>query len=208
MIADRNIALMLDAISSSGPSVNIKILSSKIKNFHCKDIMEIHILGKLVFTLKGLPCLLRMRISFMEDKNHEIVFFVTVEGYKFYVRWVPPKHPISSHAMSIAATHSLNGGIDRTSPDGKVHGAYMGPTWGRQDPGGPMLAPWSLLSGRVLTQNSRYMQHINGVVQDCSTSNALAMEILQFCTEPLIYTYCQIDGWVQDCSNSSALAME
>ena len=23
----------------------------------------------------------------------------------------------------------------------------MGPTWGRQDPGGPMLAPWSLLSG-------------------------------------------------------------
>ena len=24
---------------------------------------------------------------------------------------------------------------------------FMGPTWGRQDPGGPMLAPWTLLSG-------------------------------------------------------------
>ena len=32
-------------------------------------------------------------------------------------------------------------------PDSKVHGAKMGPIWGRQDPGGPMLAPWTLLSG-------------------------------------------------------------
>ena len=26
-------------------------------------------------------------------------------------------------------------------PDGKVHGAYMGPTWGRQDPDGPHVGP-------------------------------------------------------------------
>ena len=32
-------------------------------------------------------------------------------------------------------------------PDSKVHGANIGPTWGRQDPGGSMLAPWTLLSG-------------------------------------------------------------
>ena len=34
-------------------------------------------------------------------------------------------------------------------PDGKVYGANMGPTVGRQDPSGPMhmVAPWSLLSG-------------------------------------------------------------
>ena len=32
-------------------------------------------------------------------------------------------------------------------PDSKVHGANMGPIWGRQDPGGPMLVPWTLLSG-------------------------------------------------------------
>ena len=31
--------------------------------------------------------------------------------------------------------------------DSKVHGADMGPIWGRQDPGGPMVAPWTLLSG-------------------------------------------------------------
>ena len=32
-------------------------------------------------------------------------------------------------------------------PDSKDHGANMGPIWGRQDPAGPMLAPWTLLSG-------------------------------------------------------------
>ena len=31
-----------------------------------------------------------------------------------------------------------------TSPDSKVHEAYMGPTWGRQDPGGPNVGPRSL----------------------------------------------------------------
>ena len=26
-------------------------------------------------------------------------------------------------------------------PDDKVHGAHMGPTWGRQDSGGPRVGP-------------------------------------------------------------------
>ena len=29
-------------------------------------------------------------------------------------------------------------------PDSKVHGAYMGPTWDRQDPGGPHVGPMIL----------------------------------------------------------------
>ena len=32
-------------------------------------------------------------------------------------------------------------------PDSKVHGANMGRAWGRQDPGGPRVDPWTLLSG-------------------------------------------------------------
>ena len=31
-----------------------------------------------------------------------------------------------------------------TIPESKVHGAYMGPTWGRQDPGGPHVGPMNL----------------------------------------------------------------
>ena len=30
------------------------------------------------------------------------------------------------------------------SPDSKVHGANMGLTWGRQDPGGPHVGPMNL----------------------------------------------------------------
>ena len=29
-------------------------------------------------------------------------------------------------------------------PDSKVHGAYMGPAWGPQDPGGPHIGPMIL----------------------------------------------------------------
>ena len=36
-------------------------------------------------------------------------------------------------------------------PDSKVHGTNMGPIWGRQDPGGPMLAPcWPMLGALLL----------------------------------------------------------
>ena len=45
-----------------------------------------------------------------------------------------------------------------SNPDSKVHGAYMGPTWGHQDPGGShvghMLAPRTLLSGLSKYQHS------------------------------------------------------
>ena len=32
-----------------------------------------------------------------------------------------------------------------SSPDSKVHGANMGPIWGRQDPGGPHVSPMNLV---------------------------------------------------------------
>ena len=40
--------------------------------------------------------------------------------------------------------------VGKHFPDSNVHGANMGPIWGRQDPGGPMLAPWNLLSGLMI----------------------------------------------------------
>ena len=39
--------------------------------------------------------------------------------------------------------------LSLTYPDSKVHGANMGPIWGRQDPGGRHVGPWTLLSGIV-----------------------------------------------------------
>ena len=34
--------------------------------------------------------------------------------------------------------------FQENSPDSKVHGANMGPTWGRQDPGGPHVGHMNL----------------------------------------------------------------
>ena len=38
-------------------------------------------------------------------------------------------------------------GMDNAYPDSKVHGANLGPIWGRQDPGGPHVGPWTFLFG-------------------------------------------------------------
>ena len=43
----------------------------------------------------------------------------------------------------------------QNTPDSKVHGAYMGPTWGRQDPVGPHVGPMILaIRDRVSAQPS------------------------------------------------------
>ena len=46
--------------------------------------------------------------------------------------------------------------------DSKVHGANMGPIWGRQDPGGPHVVPWSLLS-RLLSLKSQSTEDFTSV---------------------------------------------
>ena len=45
------------------------------------------------------------------------------------------------------------------SPDSKVHRAYMGPTWGRQDPGGPQVGPMNFAIRETLL-----MTHVSGLV--------------------------------------------
>ena len=58
------------------------------------------------------------------------------------------------------ATHSLIvASLKEPTPDSKVHGAHMGPTWGRQDPGGchvghVNLAIWDALAWGPLSSHS------------------------------------------------------
>ena len=53
------------------------------------------------------------------------------------------------------------------NPDSKDHGANMGPTWVCRPQMGPMLAPWTLLSGKGHVNN--FQKHkdevaISGIV--------------------------------------------
>ena len=42
-----------------------------------------------------------------------------------------------------SSNYSLRGIV--ALPDSKIHGVYMGPTWGRQDPDGPHAGPMILV---------------------------------------------------------------
>ena len=44
-------------------------------------------------------------------------------------------------------------------PDSKVHGAYRGPTWGRQDPGGPHVGPMNLAIRVIHPYRAYLMSH-------------------------------------------------
>ena len=58
-------------------------------------------------------------------------------------------HPINCQANQTNYTVKLSGIIGlshETIPDSKVHGANMGPIWGRQDPGERHVGPMSLAS--------------------------------------------------------------
>ena len=88
---------------------------------------------------------------------------------------------------------------------------FTWPTWG--PPGadrsqvGPMLAPWTLLSGNFMHVDSLlgtyqkmkyhyscafiFIYHTDGWVEGYSYSSAFAIELLQSCTKPTIYSIYQ-----------------
>ena len=53
--------------------------------------------------------------------------------------------------LARASANGLGCFLGETAPESKVHGTNMGPTWVLSTPDGPMLAPWTLLSGVVLS---------------------------------------------------------
>ena len=91
----------------------------------------------------------------------------------------------SSIPVQMTMTAVMNGLKEQVSgPDSKVHGANMGPIWGRQDPGGPHVGPmnfaiWGPLRPRSSdgigfihysdVTMSAMASHITGVSNVCST---------------------------------------
>ena len=91
------------------------------------------------------------------------------------------------------------------APDGKVHGASMGPIWGRQDPGRPhelglnifiyaqsgssLQKLWCSINFALWVLLFSTHPHIDGQVQACSNSSALVMELLQSCTHPSLWSF-------------------
>ena len=52
-----------------------------------------------------------------------------------------PRKSIAKTAGNDIITYHNKSRIGKEYPDGKIHAVNMGPTWGRQDPGGPQCGP-------------------------------------------------------------------
>ena len=64
---------------------------------------------------------------------------------------------IKMNNIDCANQRTCIAGISRTSiPDSKVHGANMGPIWGRQDPGGPHIDPMNLAIRNIINVVESY----------------------------------------------------
>ena len=69
-----------------------------------------------------------------------------VKSGSFVVPWTS-YHPCLALLWLPQCQWSIHGGYGirlKCTPDSRVQGAYMGPTWGWQDPGGPHVGPTNL----------------------------------------------------------------
>ena len=76
-----------------------------------------------------------LRIQYLISQSWIWIYFFCLEYLLCYIILI--SQASGQETMSVALITSLG----RTSPDSKVHGANMGPAWGRQVPGGPHVGP-------------------------------------------------------------------
>ena len=100
---------------------------------------------KIVFILKWHPWLMGCysivteTVLVMHKEPWDNYFHSMV-----YLDWVP-----DNNFMDMTSTMTMDGNVSENIfqsfiPDSKVHGVYMGPTWGRQNPGGSHVGPMIL----------------------------------------------------------------
>ena len=87
----------------------------------------------------------------------------------------------------------LNGSRTTVIPDSKVYEAYMGPTWGQQDPGGPHVGPMNLAI-RDLSGISSPLPSASYMRQGTGSTLVQVMACRLFGAKPLpepMLLYCQ-----------------
>ena len=111
-------------------------------------------------------------------------------GVSFVISMEKWYHKISSvHTMHIVLfTWSIIYG-GRHHPDSKVHGANMGPIWGRQDPGGPHVGPMNFVIWAVP------FRHVSiGAHRTCSKKESTISWYVM--TWKWFLLYCPIVKWI------------
>ena len=121
-------------------------VSSCIGKHRCNIHISLHISSSIVTVLGTLQ----------SGDEADLANWINdiLQIHEFVIQVIPNlPHRIKSyitHLPSIwTSTHMASSGswsaIWRIYPDSKVHGANMGPIWGRQDPGGPHVGPMNFV---------------------------------------------------------------
>ena len=95
-----------------------------------------------------------------------LLFDLTYEWIFSHFRSTKMFHELQLHECQICNIYFFQelpcASLDNPdNPGSKVHGASMGPTWGRQDPGGPHVGPMNLAILDSLFWISRYLHPHN-----------------------------------------------
>ena len=84
-----------------------------------------------------------------------------------------------------------------SSPDNKVHGANMGPLWGRQDPGGPHVGPMNFAILELIRSFTQYTCSHSCILQ-CWVryyfTNSLGLHLFVTTLEQLVLCCIWCDG--------------
>ena len=82
-------------------------------------------------------------------------FNINWSCYRGFLLYLQPYLPLNTFIIARLVLETFSRGLARKAmrshPDNKVHGANMGPTWVLRYQIGPMLAPWTLLSGHSMS---------------------------------------------------------
>ena len=99
----------------------------------------------MIFTAKALYTMPAMPATSLD---------ILIDPYITWLRWWSYLYMV--HPNNYAHGYAF--------PDNKVHGAYMGPTWGRQDPGGPHVGPMNFAIWVAM-----FSYHFTYILQGCFT---------------------------------------
>ena len=103
-----------------------------LHNFVCAGLLRI------------VNILIAIHVSCMISERH-LKIVSSVHVYQFKVKKMV--RPQLLKVWMVVLYSSLKGEVTILTPVRKVHGANMGPTWVLSAQIGPILAPWTLLSG-------------------------------------------------------------
>ena len=113
--------------------------------FHLKNIQEI---GKWVCYSSSLSISAQLQVLCISiDNTNEHIRGTVDSNLFFFIESLIPNwylHILQPTLFSLENIYSRLNHIFEY-PDSKVHGANMGPIWGRQDPGGPHVSPMNFV---------------------------------------------------------------